>query len=284
MVNRAEALAMLASMGLSGISQELDALMKDSIRITVHPAEDVSLAIGASKLGGEPDLPLGAAWPTGKGLPLSFIAQIRLADVAPFDPQHVLPPGGLLSFFYDAAQQTYGADPADRGGWTVVYVPGDTGTLQRLSAPPSLPAAARFKVGAAAFTAEVTLPQQPELDMPNLAWTAEQKHAYENALGTFPSQADRALAHHRLLGNPDTIQDDMRLECQLAANGVSDADAPAAVPLKVGANNWRLLLQVDSDDTLGMRWADAGMLYFWIEHEALAARHFNNVWVVLQSD
>jgi uncharacterized protein YwqG len=271
-------------MGLSGISQELNVLMQDSIRITAHATDDASLAVGASKLGGEPDVPEGTPWPTGKGLPLSFIAQIRLADVTPFDLQLALPPGGLLSFFYDATQQTYGADPADRGGWMVVYVPAETATLQRLSAPASLPAAARFKSAAAAFTGEVTLPQQPELDMPNLSWTSEQQHTYENALGTFPSQADRALAHHRLLGNPDTIQDDMRLECQLAANGVSDLDAPAAGPLKAGANKWRLLLQVDSDDTLGMRWADAGMIYFWIENDALTARRFDNVWVILQSD
>jgi uncharacterized protein YwqG len=271
-------------MGLSGISHDLDELMQDSIRITAHTTDDASVAIGASKLGGEPDLPVGTLWPTGKGLPLSFIAQIRLADVAAFDLQRALPPSGLLSFFYDAAQQTYGADPADRGGWMVVYVPGEPAALQRLSTPPSLPTAARFKASAAAFTGEVTLPQQPELDIPNLSWTAEQKLAYENALATFPPQAERALPHHRLLGNPDTIQDDMRLECQLAANGVSDASAPAAGPLKAGATNWRLLLQIDSDDTLGMRWASAGMIYFWIEYDALAARRFENVWVVLQSD
>ncbi len=283
-MNRADALAALSSSGLGDISHDLDALMQDSIRITAHPGDDASLAVGASKLGGEPDLPAGTAWPTGKGQALSFVAQIRLADATPSDAHHALPPDGLLSFFYDATQQTYGADPADRGGWAVLYTPGDSAALQRLAAPATLPSAARFKAGAATFSSEVTLPQQPELDMPNLSWTAEQKHAYEQALATFPSQADRALPHHRLLGNPDTIQDDMRLECQLAANGVSDVNAPAAAPLKAGANTWRLLLQVDSDDSLGMRWADAGMLYFWIERDALAARRFDNVWVVLQSD
>lgn len=283
-MNRADALAALSSTGLSGIARDLDSLMQDSIRIAARPADEASLSIGASKLGGEPDVPAGAAWPTGKGSPLSFIAQIRLADVLTFDTQHALPPTGLLSFFYDATQQTYGADPADRGGWSVLYKMGDRAALQRLPAPVTLPAAARFKPCAVTFSGEVTLPQQPELDMPNLAWTADQKQAYENALATFPSQADRALPHHRLLGNPDTIQDDMRLECQLAANGVSDASAPAAAPLEAGANNWCLLLQVDSDDTVGMRWADAGMLYFWIERDALAARRFDNVWVVLQSD
>ena len=30
--------------------------------------------------------------------------------------------------------------------------------------------------------------------------------------------------------------------------------------------------------------SDAGMIYFWIEYDALAAHRFDNVWVVLQSD
>jgi uncharacterized protein YwqG len=284
MMNRADALTALSSSGLAAIRQDLNALMQESIRITAYPTDDASLAVGASKLGGEPDLATGTTWPTGNGQALSFVGQIRLGDAAPFDAQHTLPSNGLLSFFYDASQQTYGADPADRGGWAVLYTPADAAALQRLSAPSVLPSGARFKAGSATFSGEVTLPQQPEVDLPHLTWTADQKLAYENALATFPSQADRALPHHRLLGNPDTIQDDMRLECQLAANGVSDANAPAAAALKDGANNWQLLLQVDSDATLGMRWADAGMLYFWIERAALAARRFANVWVVLQSD
>jgi uncharacterized protein YwqG len=47
---------------------------------------------------------------------------------------------------------------------------------------------------------------------------------------------------------------------------------------------WRLLVQLDSDGNAARRWADAGMLYFWIERAALATRRFANMWVVLQSD
>jgi uncharacterized protein YwqG len=43
-------------------------------------------------------------------------------------------------------------------------------------------------------------------------------------------------------------------------------------------------VQLDSDGNAARRWADAGMLYFWIERAALATRRFANVWVVLQSD
>jgi uncharacterized protein YwqG len=29
--------------------------------------------------------------------------------------------------------------------------------------------------------------------------------------------------------------------------------------------NWRLLLQLDTDDAAGMKWGDVGTLYFWIK-------------------
>jgi len=44
------------------------------------------------------------------------------------------------------------------------------------------------------------------------------------------------------------------------------------------------LLQVDSDPSVGMQWANAGMLYFWIRRQDLAAKRFDDVWVVLQSE
>ena len=93
----------------------------------------------------------------------------------------------------------------------------------------------------------------------------------------------RTGTHSRLLGYPDTIQDDMRSECQLAANGLT-GDDPRAAEVAKGANAWRLLFQLDSEPGARMRWGDAGMLYFWIERDALAAKRFENVWMVLQSD
>jgi uncharacterized protein YwqG len=34
-----------------------------------------------------------------------------------------LPPDGLLAFFYDAEQSTWGFDPTDAGSFAVVYLP-----------------------------------------------------------------------------------------------------------------------------------------------------------------
>ena len=129
---------------LSRLVKDIDRLARPSIRLTATAVDESDLKIGASKLGGVPDLPPGAAWPVLKGQPQSFIAQIRLEDARQYDTAKVLPQSGMLWFFYDAQQQTFGADPGDRGGWQVLFMDGDLGKLQRAPVPPALPALGCF--------------------------------------------------------------------------------------------------------------------------------------------
>ena len=278
----AELPAALTAAGLARITPALVALARPSLRLTVRPTSDESLA-GASKLGGLPDLLVGTAWPYWKGAPLSFLAQIRLEEAQPYDVAHDLPATGLLSFFYDARQQTYGDNPADRGSWQVVYSNGSATQLRRLAVPPDMPPAGRFAPCGVTFASEVTLPQQPELEIPDWSWQGDERARYEEFLAAFPTPQEHGRTHTRLLGYPDTLQDDMRSEVQLAANGLTGAD-PRAAEVAKGAGAWRLLFQLDSEADAGMRWGDAGMLYFWIERDALKTMRFENVWMVLQSD
>jgi uncharacterized protein YwqG len=77
----------------------------------------------------------------------------------------------------------------------------------------------------------------------------------------------------------------MEMECQLASlycgdeSGFADPQAPALAP---GAAAWRLLLQVDSDDDVGVMWGDAGVIYYWVEADAARAGRFDNAWLILQ--
>lgn len=65
-------------------------------------------AVGASKVGGEPDLPEAFAWPSVEGQPLHFVAQFDLREVSDaawrepdFRASLALPTAGLLSLFHD---------------------------------------------------------------------------------------------------------------------------------------------------------------------------------------
>jgi uncharacterized protein YwqG len=281
-MDTADALATLSRAGLSRVTADLRQLVAPSIRVTTNRVDEAGLAVGTSKLGGQPDMPIGAPWPV-KTLPLGFVGQIRLEDLRAFEAARALPAAGLLAFFYDATQQTFGDDPTSRGNWQVLYFPPDAGQLQRVSAPSGMPSGTQYAACALSFAEEPTLPVQPELELPHLSWTAAEKAAYEQALPDFPVPNDHALPHNRLLGHPNTMQDDMRMEVQVASHGLT-GDDPRAAALQPGAMSWRLLFQVDSDPNAGMRWASSGMLYYWIEEAALQAQRFADAWVVLQSE
>jgi uncharacterized protein YwqG len=270
--------------GLGRLTSVVDQLTLPSIRISTNPSFETAIPLGESKFGGLPDLPATVAWPEMNGTPMEFIAQIQFADVQEFDAAHALPAQGLLLFFYDATQQTFGADPNDRAGVRALYLTQPTAALKRRDVPDDLPPAGRSRVCSVSFSQELTLTLQPNLEIASLPWSDEDQEHYDAAL----QQVVGAPSHpiHRLLGHPDTIQDDMRSECQFAANGIADpGSAPDQVAkLTPGVHDWILLLQVDSDPDVGMRWANAGMLYFWIRRQDLASGTFDHVWVVLQSE
>ena len=95
-------------------------------------------------------------------------------------------------------------------------------------------------------------------------------------MAQFPT--DRGQPHHRMLGHPDQIQDDMHAQAERVSRGMTTN------PTNTTALNWLLLLQIDSDENIGMRWANTGMLYDWIERQALQSQNFEYVWLMLQSE
>ena len=283
-MNKSELLTALQPAGLVGVSKDIEQIYRESIRLTAQPAEPDSLAAGVSRLGGMPDLPPDTQWPALKDQPMSFIAQLQMAELAPYDEEGRLPRTGCIYFFYDAGQQTYGEDPSDRAGWKVWYADIANDELIRQQPPAGLLESAIFTACKLDYSREVTLPQQPAMYLDEFNWTPDEKHRYEDFLADFPSREDRSSIHHRMFGHSNTIQDDMHLQCALMANGAHSLDDPNADEFSRTAMDWILLLQIDSDENAGMLWANTGMLYFWIEKQALAARNFEKVWLVLQSE
>jgi uncharacterized protein YwqG len=225
--------------------------------------------------------------------PLSFVAQLNLAQIhgtSPLDPD--IPDTGRLLFFYDAQQQPWGFSPGDAAGWKLLYDTTTPAALMR-TMPPSGPGQAQTVVdfralrcrGQAALSPvpedEVTLPvlDQSDPDQAALAgW-------YEELNVTLLDRTDWRACQAG--GHPDQIQGGMQLQCQLASNGIDrggdhPGDPASISRLAKGAEDWLLLMQIDSDARNVMLWGDAGMLYVWIHRSDLRARRFDRAWVVLQ--
>jgi uncharacterized protein YwqG len=281
--------------------EAIEARLRPCIRLYLSKADEDELPLGASKMGGRPDLPLSLSWPTETRrppherdrrfnpdsedkplLPLSFVAQIRLSGVSSLDDEGLLPATGILYFFYSAEQEVWGFDPRDHSGFKVLYYDGDE-TLIRTDFPSDLPDIAYFHPCRIRPEKEISVPPPVSDWVDFLSFDADRNgdwDAYEQMCDEWPMNT--------MFGYADNIQGEQELECELATNGIYVGDAegykdPRRAPLEPSIPNWRLLLQVDSnEEDCGMTWGDLGRIYFWIRKDDLANRRFDKSWFILQ--
>jgi uncharacterized protein YwqG len=235
-----------------------------------------------SHFGGAPNLPVGVDWPERKGTRLGFLARLSLSEMCRAHPIDWLPQDGALLFFYDLDQQPWGFDPKDRGSAAVLRVPD-------LPDPVAQPDAGKGHESTlphrnAAFRRIDTIPSMERDAASALQLSDKESDLYIDLANDAFSGAPK----HQVGGFPAPVQGDrMELECQLVSNGLYCGDEtgyndPRVGPLAPGAANWRLLLQFDTDDELGVMWGDDGVLYYWLEAPAAVAGRFENAWVILQ--
>ncbi|MDF9715713.1 DUF1963 domain-containing protein [Nocardioides sp. ChNu-153] len=267
----------LDAVGLAARTADLAALARPSARL--HTLDGAGDRVGGSRLGGEPDLRAEDAWPRdGEGRPLSFLLQVDLAEVRAALGPNDLPDAGVLAFFYDAAGQPWGFDDDDPLQWRVLHLPAGAPLAPR-PLPDDHHPENRFTSCPVLVAAEPVFADVGDFEVTDVLGTDDAAlEAYETAV---PPRQDFA---HRLLGRPETIQNDLRFDAALAATvAAGGAGEPAAEPTAEVAGRWRLLAQVDSDEErTEMMWGDSGRLYFVMTEEDLRARAWDRVRVVLQ--
>lgn len=262
---------------------------RHAITMTPRPVPEQEIPTGASKLGGLPHLPLELPWPRMEvvDLPLGFLCQINLAEVKPFDTDGLLPERGMLYFFYDYSEDgmPWGFDPTDKDGWRVLYYEGPLETL-RLAEPP----ADLEEMGEPLGVAALTFGSRWELPDPFSSFCDAlglEEEIVDRLIDVLDAAREETGLSNKLLGHSENIQAAMEEQCQMLRAGLSavteeDYEQAEQEGIRQGFARWRLLLQLDSNEELGMMWGDCGRLYFWIPEEELRRKEFHGVWLVLQ--
>ncbi len=227
--------------------------------------------------------------------PLSFLAQINLAEVAALSPPELaLPQQGMLYFFYDMIYEGWGFDPNDAPGFRVIHLAKSENVAPR-DPPATTPPLVTFaQVVLEPIQQFCPVPAEgmhfDALDLPS-----DTRETYADFLSADERVAITAQdwlhrfggPDHRMAGYSRNIQNAMEQECALVSAGLycGDGDVYRSDEGKriLAANNdWQLLLQIDSDDDAEMMWGDSGILYFWIRQADLRAGDFSKVWTILQ--
>lgn len=268
-------LELIQAHGLSRAGQSILDAAAPATRL-IHTDEPSS-----TRIGGKPDLD-GREWPLHDGKPLSFVAQLDLADLAKATSDLDLPMNGLLSFFYtNQWGSAPGYDPKSRSGWQVYWIPRDGRTTEP---PDTLERFDRFASVNVAFRPMLTLPSRFSKALDEFGLTDDELERYDglwwDVTGNEP--------HHWLGGHPDLIQGEVYDMCQLASNGIyagdkSGYEAGRARGLLPARDEWQLLLQIWNDESAGMMWADSGCVYFCIRRQDLQERAFERSWAVMES-
>jgi hypothetical protein len=227
----------------------------------------IPAALGTSRLGGEPDLPVGVAWPRCKGKPQSFLAQVRVSDLPDADVE-LRRLGGVLLFF------TYvDLEPGETeyGNWA-----GTCSSVRHARSGVALERQMTPRTGVIRLK-PVTLTFAQRLDVPDLALDSE--HLMPPLQNISPMGGWEPWNHFvdKLHGEP--FVETKLLGYPRAPNGGARCWARA----ERTKGTWRHLFTMGPDDDFGFEVADAGRLQLLISPADLRAGRFNHVCGVFDS-
>ena len=172
-----------------------------------------------------------------------------------------------MLFFYELEHGSWGLDPKDVGSAIVIH---ETGPPSTAAEPDDLPFEAKFPAHPVSFEPATSYPTEERMTIDWSRLNTASADALEAALADLAPAAPT----HQIGGYPSPVQSDsMEAECHDLAQRLGQ---PSDV------TDWRLLLQLDTDDGAGMMWGDVGSLYFWVREQDARIGDFSRIWVILQ--
>lgn len=259
-------------------AEEIRRWVQPSIALRLTAADEASMPLGRSKMGGLPDLPAGWPWPVFEGKPLAFLGQLNLAEI----PQEVrlepLPASGIMYLFSVFGWQLHDGDIHpdlmqlfnvfrynDPALSRVLYAPAGETRFERRPRPESI---RTFNTAAVDYLYKPSFPEMYDDDLRSpefrdVDWPDDELDRYSDFVFDLENawqDAGGFAPDFQLLGYMMPIQ--------------------AAFP----DPDLRPLFQVGSDYELtGMGWADGGIIYFMVSRDDLEKGDYSRISSDMQS-
>lgn len=272
--------------GLESLRERIESTANKSIRLS-H-ASPSSSGVRRSFLGGPAVAPRSSSIPIGRDGPLCLLATIYLSEVPTTDAPRSLPETGILQVWLDAAREVEEPSFGNSSEYLCVryHKRESTPLIERKSRNPRevpgvFPRDMRhFRCCSIRFAPSLSFPVPSTVPLDD-----ETEARYEELL-----QDIRSRVNHQMLGYSTPLQSthlERQVVCEQRLRGASPSSrskrtAKARERARLSADNWVLLLQLDSDRKTGWMWGDAGMLYLFIEHSALHSRDLSNVQHIIE--
>ena len=258
----------------------LIARLRPAVRLIASPMQDQRIPVGATKFGGRPDLPRDFAWPSWRNpqdevRPLSFYAQISLDEINTAAPAPLgLGAAGLLSFFcdyaYDGLNGITGLMSWEQPGCRIIHSLA-TGLVRYESQAMEWPSGSL-----AAFPIWTRPASIPGVKLPDSEFDGLDAfdRAYESSIaGSSTSARHQAGGHAMFIQHPVEVE---VVQALFASDEHGRVDPERWKAARVRVPEWRVVLQIDSDNGLDVMWGDAGMLYWAARQEDIDQDNWTN--------
>jgi Domain of unknown function (DUF1963) len=257
-----------ARAGFHQIGDRVAAASLPTVLVGRRLLERAPRALGTSRLGGNPDLPVGARWPRCRGRAQSFLGQVRLSDL-PADAEPLRAHDGVLLFFTHVQMESPGYGLWAGRCTSVLHAP--EGARLRRQQPPRGARLLRLRAAEMRFRMRPDVPDTDiRLDrlaapLSDIRLTREEPERWwqlEEVLHRRPT-----LLQHRLLGHIRT------------PNG--ETSCWKRTQRRAGA--WRHLFTIGLDFRIGFEVGDGGRLQVAIPPGDLRAGRFDRVCGIFDS-
>lgn len=265
--------------GLSYFWPETKKLLRKEIRIETKFVTEGNLALGQSKIGGNPDLPADMEWPQHASGAMLFLAQIDLSEINKSWLDIDVPETGILYFFVSQRfrNDSYEPEPSD---YLCLYKAEVNNLVRRAHKPYVQYETIVWNSCELDFKNVLSLP--PQLQGESLRYEDDENDTWTYYL--MQSVIDDHVT--KLGGYANDIQGEMEKACEYKARGYDrygDIPRTERVDIVERSADWVLLFQLDSDSNAGMEWSDRGKLFFWIRKDDLKGRRFDKVYMIIQN-
>jgi Domain of unknown function (DUF1963) len=227
--------------------------------------------LGTSRLGGNPDLPLGTPWPHCRGKRQSFLGQFRLSDLPP-EAGELGVHGGVLLLFMEVRFEHPSVRFRGRwGGRCTTVIHATAGTPLARVRPPRRAAILRLRPAQLRYAVRPDIPdvamdfQSPAVPLSDVLLVDSEVDRWWDLRDSLHRR--KGLLSHRLLGYVDT------------PNGEGSCWRRTERPIDA----WRHLITVGLDFGIRFEVADGGRLQVEIPPADLAAGRFDRVCGIFDS-
>jgi hypothetical protein len=287
-MNQQEMQRAVEKCGLGICWPDIEAGLQGEVLLSPNESKFDDLPIGRTKQGGEPDLPPGMDWPkySRRGVqgfrntskPMTFLMQLRCADLKPFAPRP-FPDHGLLSFFVAIEQNELVRDKNGALISRVLYsTANDAETLLRTPFPRGLYFGNRLMPCSLRIESSIGISHDLLIEIVERHCGFSQE-TYDR-VWDFYRQELIPTGYHKIFGPPTTLQPgfaqfsflelrelEERMLQMAKTDGLLESDTFN------DPNGDLLLLEFDLAD---LPTDDSGRLYFKIHHDDLATCRFHN--------